>query len=81
MATYIITCDHAAEDCEPMNEECERLGVPEVIKGKPFYCSCPYGHHAGWVAVEADNPESIMASLTPLFRSHARVHQIETALF
>jgi hypothetical protein len=81
MATYIITCDHAPEECEPMDKEWQQLGVPEVIKGKPFYCSCPHGHHGGWVTVEGESAEAILNSLTPLFRSHAKVHQIETVVF
>jgi len=81
MATYIITCDHAAEECEALSKELEEVGAPEVIRGKDFFCSCPHGHHAGWVAVEGDSAESILASLPPVFRSHANAYQTETMVF
>jgi hypothetical protein len=81
MATYIITCDHRAEECAAMEEELARLGPAAVIQGKDFFCSCPYGHHAGWVAVEGESAEDILATLPPVFRSHANAYQIETIRF
>ena len=81
MATYILTCDHEASECAAIEEELQRLGPAEVIQGRDFYCSCPYGKHAGWVAVEAENAESVLASLPPVFRTHAQVHQVETVRF
>jgi hypothetical protein len=81
MAKFIITCDHAAEDCDAMTEELQSLGPAKVIQGKDFHCSCPYGHHAGWVAVEGESAESILESLPPVFKSHARAYQIETMVF
>jgi hypothetical protein len=81
MAKFMIICDHTAEDCEALDEELQRLGPPDVYRGKDFQCSCPYGHHAGWVAVEGESAESILAELPPVFGSHANVYQIETMVF
>ena len=81
MATYIITCDHEASECAAIEEELQRLGPAEAIRDKDFFCSCPYGKHAGWVAVEAESAESILASLPPVFGSHANAYQVETVRF
>ena len=81
MENFIITCEHRAEECEEMDREMQDVGVAEVMKGKDFFCSCPYGHHGGWVAVEGESAEAILASLPPIFRSHATVHKIETIRF
>jgi len=81
MARYIITCEHEAEECEAIEREMQTEGVPPVIKGKEFFCSCPYGHHGGWVAVDGESGEAILASLPPIFRAHAKVHQIESMTF
>jgi hypothetical protein len=81
MAHFIITCEHEASECAAMEEELQHLGPAEVIRGKDFHCSCPYGHHGGWVAVEGDSAEGILASLPPIFRSHASAYQIETMVF
>lgn len=81
MATFMITCDHNPEDCEAMSKELELLGAPDFIKGRDFYCSCPFGHHAGWIKVEGESKESLLAGLPPIFRSHANAYQIETVVF
>jgi hypothetical protein len=81
MAKFIITCEHTAEECEEMDQEMQRVGVADVIKGNDFFCSCPHGYHGGWVAVEGESAESIHASLPPVFRSHALVHKVEAMRF
>jgi hypothetical protein len=81
MAQFIITCDHRAEECAEMEREMQEVGVAEVIKGHDFFCSCPYGHHAGWVAVEGESAEAILVSLPPVFRSHANVYEVEAVRF
>jgi hypothetical protein len=77
MTKFIITCEHTAEECEEIDREMQAVGVAEVMKGRDFFCSCPYGHHGGWVEVEGDSAEAIHASLPPVFRSHSRVFQVE----
>ena len=81
MAKFVITCEHQAEECADMEKEMAERGVAEVIKGQDFFCSCPYGHHGGWVAVTGERAEEILASLPPIFRSHAKVFQVETIVF
>jgi cell division protein FtsX len=81
MSTFIITCEHEAEECADLDREMQEIGVAEVIKGKDFFCACPYGYHGGWVAVEGSDAESILALLPPVFRSHAHVYQIEAVRF
>ena len=81
MTTFILTCDHRAEDCDAMSEEQERLGTPDVLKGRAFYCSCPFGHHGGWAAVEGESASAVLASLPPIFRSHANAYEVETVMF
>lgn len=81
MAQFIITCEHRAEECQELDQEMQTLGVAEVIKGKDFFCSCPYGYHGGWVTVEGDSSEAILQALPPVFRAHANVYQVEVAQF
>jgi hypothetical protein len=78
---FIITCEHKAEECAELERELQEAGPAEIIKGKDFFCSCPYGYHGGWVAVEGDDADVILASLPPVFRSHARVHHVEAIRF
>ncbi len=81
MAQFILTCEHQASECDSLNQELEALGTPAVIKGRDFFCSCPYGHHGGWIAVEGDDPDAVLASLGPIFRAHAQVFRVESMRF
>ncbi len=81
MSKFVITCEHKAEECDALSAELESLGTPAIIKGRDFFCSCPYGHHGGWVAVEAVSAADILSSLAPLFRSHANVYEVEAIRF
>ncbi len=78
MPQFILTCEHAADECDAMTKEYEELGAPEIIRGKDFFCSCPHGFHGGWTVVEASNAEAVLAGLPPIFRSHANAYQVET---
>jgi hypothetical protein len=57
------------------------VGVADAIKGRDFFCSCPYGHHGGWVEVEGVSAQAIHASLPPVFQSHAKVYEVEAVRF
>ena len=81
MTQFIITCEHAAEECEELDRELRAVGVAEVMKERDFFCSCPFGHHGGWVAVEGESAATIHASLPPVFRSHAKVYEVEAVRF
>jgi hypothetical protein len=81
MATFIVTCEHTEEECAELDKEMADIGVAEIMKGKDFYCSCPFGHHGGWIAVEGDDANAIKESLPPVFRSHASVYLVEAVRF
>jgi hypothetical protein len=81
MSKFIITCEHTAEECAEMDREMQTVGVADVMKGKDFYCSCPYGYHGGWVTVEGESAEAIAAALPPVFGSHAKIHEVEAVGF
>jgi hypothetical protein len=77
----MITSDHTADECKDIEDELDKVGIAEAIKGYDFHCSCPYGHHGGWVVVEADTAEAVRVTFPPVFASHADVYQIETQPF
>ena len=77
MSHFILTCEHEAGECYVLSQEIESLGAPAAIEGRSFFCSCPFGHHGGWVAVEGESPEAILDSLGPQFRSHAQLYEVE----
>jgi len=82
MPQFVLECtEHTEAQCDEMSQEMEREGVAEVLKGREFLCSCPHGHHAGWAVVEGSDADSILATLPPIFRAHARAHQIESMQF
>jgi hypothetical protein len=81
MAKFIITCEHTEEECAEIDRELQSVGVAEVMKGRDFFCSCPYGHHGGWVEVEGETEEAIHSSLPPVFGSHANVYKVEAVRF
>ncbi|HLF09500.1 MAG TPA: hypothetical protein VI789_09190 [Dehalococcoidia bacterium] len=81
MSQFLLYCEHTAEECEELGKEYEVYGVPGPVKGQDYYCSCPYGFHAGWVVVEAASAEHAMASLPPLNRAHTKAYQVETMRF
>jgi hypothetical protein len=81
VAKFIITCEHTEAECAELDREMQAVGVADVIKGRDFFCSCPYGHHGGWVEVEGESAKAIQASLPPIFGSHAKVYEVEAIRF
>ena len=82
MPRFVLECtEHTDQQCEEMSREMEQQGVAEVLKGREFFCSCPHGYHAGWAVVEGQDAEAILATLPPIFRAHAKAHEIETMQF
>jgi len=51
---YIVINRHAPEDCEPMNAGIEKIG--RDLKGRDFYCTCPFGEHAFYMVLKGDRP-------------------------
>ncbi len=81
MAQFVLQCEHTAEECDEMNQEVETLGVPDILRGKEYFCACPFGVHAGWVVVEAASAEDALASMGPVTRAHHRAIQVEIVKF
>lgn len=76
MATYLIINEHRAEECEPMEAGMDRL--PEHLKGKNFYCTCPYGKHGFYMILDGESSEQVVAGLPPeLLISSTRAEQVE----
>jgi len=81
MATFIISCEHTETECRDLDREMQAVGVADVIKGRDFFCSCPFGHHGGWVAVEGESADAVRRSLPPVFGSHASIYEVEPVRF
>jgi hypothetical protein len=82
MATIVIECgEHTDAECEAMSREIEELGVPNVLKGTDFACSCPFGKHGGWCVVEATDPQSALAEFGPVNQAHMKAYAVEMVRF
>jgi hypothetical protein len=81
MSQYLLYCEHTADECEALGQEYETLGAPELIRGKDYWCSCPYGFHAGWVTVEAESEDAALKALPPINRSHTKAYRVESMRF
>jgi hypothetical protein len=78
----ILECGpHTDEECEAMSRELESLGVPDVLKGTDFACSCPFGVHGGWGIVDAPDEEAAVAGFGPVNRAHLKAHLVEIVKF
>jgi hypothetical protein len=82
MATVVIECgEHTDGECEAMSKEIEELGVPDVLKGRDFACSCPFGRHGGWCVVEATDAAAALAGFGPVNKSHMKAYPVEMVRF
>jgi hypothetical protein len=64
--TYLIVNNHEAEQCEAMEADMDRL--PEQLKGKEFFCTCPHGVHGYYLFVDAESSDQAIDVLPPSFR-------------
>ncbi|MBI1885486.1 MAG: hypothetical protein HYS09_04115 [Chloroflexi bacterium] len=79
MAQYLLHCrEHTDAECEEMNKEFESYDVPEGLKGRDFYCSCPHGVHGGWMVVEASSADAALPLMPPINRSFTKAIQVDT---
>lgn len=82
MAKILLECgSHSQAECEEMSRELEELGVPEVLKGTEFACSCPFGVHGGWGVVEAPDEKAALAGFGPANRAHLKAFAVEVVKF
>ena len=82
MAKILLECGlHSQADCEAMSRELEERGVPDVLKGTEFACSCPFGMHGGWGVVEAADEGAALAGFGPANRAHLKAYQVEVVQF
>lgn len=72
--TFILVNEHSPEECAAM--DADSAFAPE-LKGKPFYCSCPYGVHGFFILAEGDSAEQVIRFLPPAFRPGTRVQALE----
>ena len=63
---YLIINTHEPEQCEPMEADMDK--IPEQLKGKDFYCTCPHGQHGYYLFVEADSSDKAVDVLPPSLR-------------
>ena len=64
--TYLIINTHAPDQCEPMEADMDRL--PDELKGKDFYCTCPHGIHGYYLFVDAESSDKAIEHLPPSLR-------------
>jgi hypothetical protein len=64
--TYLIINTHEPEQCEPMEADMDR--IPDQLKGKDFYCTCPHGQHGYYLFVDAESSDQAIETLPPSLR-------------
>jgi hypothetical protein len=76
VATYIVINEHAPDQCEPMEASLDH--VPEHLKGKDFYCTCPFGKHGYYLIVDGGSSEQVVQGLPgELLIGNTRLEQLE----
>jgi hypothetical protein len=63
---YIIVNKHAPEQCASMEEGLAHL--PDLLKGREFLCTCPFGDHGYFIVVEGDSAEDILKAMPESMR-------------
>ena len=76
MATCMAINEHTPEECEPMEAGLDR--IPEHLRGKDFYCTCPFGKHGYYMIVDGETSELVVDGLPPeLLTGTTRVERLE----
>ena len=76
MATYMVSNEHSPEECEAMEGGLDH--VPDHLKGKDFYCTCPFGRHGFYLIVEGESSEQVAQGLpAELFLGSTKIEQLE----
>jgi hypothetical protein len=64
---YMLVNEHDPEGCEPMEAGLARMS--DELRGKEFYCTCPFGRHGYFLVVEADSAQHAMEIIPPEWRA------------
>lgn len=72
---YMVTHRHPPEECETQDSDIEEL--PAHLKGKDFYCSCPYGEHGFVMFIEGETAEEVIRGLPAAWRKGTRAVGVE----
>ncbi|HJU81700.1 MAG TPA: hypothetical protein VJ796_08105 [Acidimicrobiia bacterium] len=72
---YMVINKHQPEDCEPMDAGISRVG--EHLKGKDFYCTCPFGEHGFYMILEGTSSEEVIEGLPVEWRKGTRALALE----
>jgi hypothetical protein len=72
---YIVMNQHEPERCRLMDEGIEKIGA--ALKGKDFYCTCPFGEHRFFMFLEGDSSDDVIAGLPPEWRPGTRALPLE----
>lgn len=72
---YLVMNRHEPDHCEPMDSGINRIG--DHLKGKDFYCSCPFGEHGFYMLLEGESSEEVIQGLPPEWRPGTRAVALE----
>lgn len=70
----MLVNEHNAEDCARMDPS--GPFAPD-LKGREFYCTCPYGAHGFFIVAEGDSGEQVMGFLPREFQKGTKVLAVE----
>lgn len=74
MATYLITHEHAAEQCRIAFASWS--GFESPLRRQQTLSSCTDGGHSIWWRIEADNREAALAQLPPWVAERSQVARV-----
>lgn len=71
----MVVNHHDPEQCEPMDAGIEKIG--EHLRGKDFYCTCPFGEHGYYMILDGESSEAIIQGLPREWRPGTRAVPLE----
>jgi hypothetical protein len=66
---------HTPEECEPMDAGIVKIGPH--LKGKEFYCTCPFGEHAFYMILDGESSDQGIGGLPAEWRPGTRAIPLE----
>jgi hypothetical protein len=73
--TYMLVNRHTPEQCEAMDAAVGAVG--ERLRGRDFYCTCPFGEHGFYLILEDQSSEAAIEALPPGWRPGTRAIPLE----